>query len=123
VIARYGTSEQQEKWLKPLLEGKIRSCFAMTEPDVASSDATNMEATIRYNLKCFDFFVIGLKMNAHSIDGDDVILNGRKWYISGATDPRCKVIIFMGRTHGDLTDVPAHQRHSMVLVPMDTPGS
>eukprot|EP00602_Paraphysomonas_sp_CaronLab_P009780 CAMPEP_0185026830 /NCGR_PEP_ID=MMETSP1103-20130426/11335_1 /TAXON_ID=36769 /ORGANISM="Paraphysomonas bandaiensis, Strain Caron Lab Isolate" /LENGTH=698 /DNA_ID=CAMNT_0027560545 /DNA_START=514 /DNA_END=2610 /DNA_ORIENTATION=- len=103
VLARYGSKEQQEAFLNPLLEGKIRSCFAMTEPSVASSDATNMEATVR-------------------VDGDDVVLNGTKWWISGAMDPRCKVAIFMGRTHGDLSSVPPHKRHSMVLVPMDAPG-
>jgi acyl-CoA dehydrogenase len=92
VLARYCTPEQQTRWLQPLLDGKIRSCFAMTEPEVASSDATNMAATIRR-------------------DGDELVLNGTKWWISGAMDPRCELIIFMGRTHGDLSDVPAHQRH------------
>ena len=103
VLARYGTDAQKQTWLEPLLRGDIRSCFAMTEPDVASSDATNMAATIRR-------------------EGDEYVLSGRKWWISGAPDPRCKLIIFMGRTYGDLSEVPAHQRHSMVLVPMDTPG-
>lgn len=103
VLARYGTDAQKERWLQPLLQGDIRSCFAMTEPEVASSDATNMAATIRR-------------------DGDEYVISGRKWWISGATDPRCKIIIFMGRTHGDLGNVPAHRRHSMILVPMDTPG-
>lgn len=105
VLTRYGTPEQQQQYLHPLLDGKIRSCFAMTEPAVASSDATNMEATIRR-------------------DSDDVVLSGRKWWISGSMDPRCKVAIFMGRTHGDLDamKVPKHMRHSMVLVPMDAPG-
>ena len=105
VLVRYGTQEQKDKWLTPLLNGTIRSCFAMTEPQVASSDATNMEATIRR-------------------DGDDYVLNGTKWWISGAMDPRCEICIFMGRTYGDLNElqVPLHQRHSMILVPMNTPG-
>lgn len=105
VLVRYASEEQKQQWLLPLLNGDIRSAFAMTEPAVASSDATNMQATIRQ-------------------DGDELVLNGRKWWISGALDPRCKLIIFMGRTHGDLDSqgVPAHSRHSMVLVPMDSPG-
>jgi alkylation response protein AidB-like acyl-CoA dehydrogenase len=103
VIARYGNEAQQEEWLKPLLDGTIRSCFAMTEPEVASSDATNIEATIR-------------------VEGDHAYLNGTKWWTSGAMDPRCKISIFMGITAGDLSNVPAHQRHSMVLVPMDSEG-
>ncbi|MCC6764751.1 MAG: acyl-CoA dehydrogenase family protein [Deltaproteobacteria bacterium] len=100
VLVRYGSPEQKERWLAPLLDGRIRSGFAMTEPAVASSDATNMKATC-------------------AIDGDQAVLNGQKWWTSGAGDPRCAFLIFMG-----VTDPRAerHQRHSMVLVPMDTPG-
>jgi len=100
VLARYGTPEQKERWLKPLLAGEIRSCFSMTEPAVASSDATNIEASI-------------VK------DGDHYVINGRKWWSSGGGDPRCKISIFMGKTD------PTAQRHkqqSMILVPMDAPG-
>ncbi|OYD07597.1 acyl-CoA dehydrogenase family protein [Paludifilum halophilum] len=100
VLERYGTDEQKEQWLKPLLEGKIRSCFSMTEPEVASSDATNMEATI-------------------TPDGDEYIVNGRKWWSSGAGDPRCKVAIVMGKSN---PDAPKHAQHSMILVPLDAPG-
>jgi alkylation response protein AidB-like acyl-CoA dehydrogenase len=100
VLARYGTPEQQERWLKPLLAGEIRSCFAMTEPAVASSDATNIESSIVR-------------------DGDQYVVNGRKWWSSGAGDPRCKIAIFMGKT--DLT-APLHKQQSMILVPMDAPG-
>ncbi|WP_418316845.1 acyl-CoA dehydrogenase family protein [Piscinibacter sakaiensis] len=100
-LVRYATPEQQERWLKPLLEGEIRSAFAMTEPDVASSDATNIEARIER-------------------DGDDYVINGRKWWTSGANDPRCKILIFMGKT--DPQHQNRHQQQSMVLVPMDTPG-
>jgi acyl-CoA dehydrogenase len=99
-IVRYGTPEQQEQWLKPLLAGTIRSAFAMTEPAVASSDATNIEASIQR-------------------DGDHYIINGRKWWTSGANDPRCKIMIFMGKTDHE---APRHSQQSMILVPMDTPG-
>jgi acyl-CoA dehydrogenase len=100
VISRYGTLEQKEQWLKPLLEGRIRSCFAMTEPDVASSDATNIQASIRR-------------------EGDEYVINGRKWWTSGAGDPRCRIAIFMGKTDAH---APTHKQQSMILVPMDTPG-
>ena len=100
VLARYGTAEQQERWLKPLLAGEIRSCFAMTEPAVASSDATNIEASIVRQ-------------------DDEYVINGRKWWTSGAADPRCKVAIFMGKTDRSAS---RHQQQSMVLVPMPTAG-
>lgn len=100
VLARYGTPEQKSRWLEPLLAGEIRSCFAMTEPDVASSDATNISARIERR-------------------GDEYIINGRKWWTSGAGDPRCKIIIFMGQTD---PSAPTHKRQSMILVPIDTPG-
>src|SRR3954468_4555900 len=99
-IARYGTPAQKEEWLAPLLDGKIRSCFAMTEPAVASSDATNIQSDIRR-------------------DGDTYVINGRKWWTSGAMDPRCKIAIFMGKT---APAAPKHRQQSMVLVPMATPG-
>ncbi|XP_054852904.1 acyl-CoA dehydrogenase family member 10 [Eublepharis macularius] len=100
VLLRYGTEAQKQRWLQPLLEGKIRSCFAMTEPQVASSDATNIEASIT--------------------EGKGVyVLNGRKWWISGSLDPRCQLCIFMGKT--DPT-APRHKQQSMILVPMNTPG-
>jgi len=100
VIARYGNEKHQEEWLKPLLDGEIRSCFGMTEPGVASSDATNMQATA-------------------VLDGDEYVINGEKWWTSGAGDPRCKIMIFMGVTNPDNAK---HQRHSMILVPMDADG-
>ncbi|HTS48960.1 MAG TPA: acyl-CoA dehydrogenase family protein [Bryobacteraceae bacterium] len=100
VLARYGTPEQKERWLKPLLNGEIRSCFAMTEPAVASSDATNIEASI-------------------ARDGDHYVINGRKWWSSGAGDSRCKIAIFMGKTD---PAGPKHKQQSMILVPMDAPG-
>ena len=101
VLVRYGTEEHKEKWLKPLLAGEIRSAFAMTEPDVASSDATNIETVIKR-------------------DGDDYVINGRKWYISGACDPRCKILIVMGKT--DPNNENRHKQQSMILVPIDTGG-
>jgi acyl-CoA dehydrogenase len=100
VLARYGSPEQKERWLKPLLAGEIRSCFAMTEPAVASSDATNIEASIVRH-------------------GGEYVINGRKWWSSGAGDPRCKVAIFLGKTN---PTAPRHQQQSMILVPMDSPG-
>ena len=100
VLEKYGTKEQQEQWLKPLMAGKIRSAFCMTEPDVASSDATNMEATA-------------------VVDGDEIVLNGKKWWSTGIGHPNCEVGIFMGLTD---PNAPKHQQHSMVLFPMDAPG-
>jgi acyl-CoA dehydrogenase len=101
VLVRYGSEEQQRQWLLPLLEGRIRSGFAMTEPAVASSDATNIEASIRR-------------------EGDEYVINARKWWTSGAPDPRCKILIFMGKTDPD--NANRHRQQSMILVPMDTPG-
>jgi len=101
VLARYGTPEQQERWLVPLLAGDIRSAFAMTEPAVASSDATNIECSIVR-------------------DGDEYVINGRKWYTTNATHPRCEILILMGKSDPDNTD--RHRQQSMILVPTDTPG-
>jgi acyl-CoA dehydrogenase len=100
VIERYGTEAHKQQWLEPLLNGEIRSCFAMTEPAVASSDATNIESSIRR-------------------DGDGYVINGRKWWTSGSGDPRCKIAIFMGKTD---PSAQKHKQQSMILVPMDTPG-
>jgi len=100
VLVRYGTPEQKQRWLEPLLEGRIRSCFAMTEPEVASSDATNIRSTI-------------------AREGDEYVINGRKWWTSGAGDPRCKISIFMGKTD---PSAPKHRQQSMILVPMDAAG-
>ena len=102
VLERYGSEEQKETWLKPLLAGEIRSAFGMTEPGVASSDATNMAATA-------------------VLEGDEYVINGEKWWTSGAGDPRCKIIIFMCVTDQD-PDSPRHKRHSQILVPMDSEG-
>jgi len=101
VLERYGTDAQKQQWLQPLLAGEIRSCFAMTEPEAASSDATNIASRIVR-------------------DGDHYLIDGRKWWTSGANDPRCRIIIFMGKTDPDGAD--RHRQQSMVLVPMDTPG-
>jgi acyl-CoA dehydrogenase len=100
-LERYGSPEQKKQWLEPLLEGKIRSCFAMTEPGVASSDATNIQASIRR-------------------EGDHYVVNAHKWWLSGAMDPRCAIYILMGKTDPDNPD--RHKRQSMILVPADTPG-
>ena len=100
VLARYGTAEHKKRWLEPLLAGEIRSAFAMTEPAVASSDATNIQADIRR-------------------EGDEYVINGRKWWTSGAGDPRCAVYIFMGKTDAN---APRHSQQSMILVPASTPG-
>lgn len=98
-LVRYGTEEQKKRWLEPLLDGEIRSAFAMTEPHVASSDATNIETRVEQ-------------------DGADYVINGRKWWTSGVLDPRCEVLIVMGKT--DFT-AARHEQQSMILVPMNTP--
>ena len=100
VLTQFGTDEQKERWLRPLLDGEIRSAFAMTEPDVASSDATNVQLRIER-------------------DGDEYVLNGRKWWTSGAMRERCRIFIVMGKTD---PDGPPHRQQSMILVPRDTPG-
>ncbi|MEC8422452.1 MAG: acyl-CoA dehydrogenase family protein, partial [Myxococcota bacterium] len=100
VLEKYGTPQQKSRWLEPLLDGRIRSAFCMTEPQVASSDATNMEATA-------------------VVDGDEIVINGRKWWSTGIGHPDCQVLIFMGLTE---PEAHRHERHSMVLVPRDTPG-
>ena len=100
VLAKFGTPAQQKRWLAPLLDGQIRSAYAMTEPDVASSDATNLQTSI-------------------TRERDDYVINGRKWLISGAMDPRCKVLLVMGKTH---FDAPKHLQHSIIIVPRDAPG-
>jgi acyl-CoA dehydrogenase len=100
VLHQFGSDEQKQRWLKPLLAGEIRSCFGMTEPDVASSDATNIRTRIER-------------------DGDELVANGRKWWITGAADPRCRVMILMGKTNPEAS---VYEQQSMVLVPMDTPG-
>ena len=100
ILTEFGTPEQQQDWLEPLLEGEIRSCFAMTEPEVASSDATNIQSRIER-------------------DGDDYVINGHKWWTSGAASERCKISILMGVSD---PEADPHRRHSMILVPLDTPG-
>jgi acyl-CoA dehydrogenase len=106
VLVRYGTAEQKRQWLEPLLAGEIRSCFAMTEPDVASSDATNIQSSIEF---------LPSKAGSHS----EYVINGRKWWTSGAGDPRCRIAILMGRSN---PDAAKHKQQSMILVPMDAPG-
>ena len=103
-IERYGSPELKQRWLEPLLDGKIRSAFAMTEPNVASSDATNIASRIE---------------RVSGPNGDEYVINGRKWWTSGAGDPRCEILVFMGKTD---TDAPRHSQQSMVLVPMKTEG-
>ena len=101
LLAKYGTETQKERWLQPLLKGEIRSCYVMTEPDTASSDATNVQLSIKK-------------------DGDSYVLNGQKWWISGAGDPRCKLYIVLGKTNPDNAD--KYKQQSIILVPTDTPG-
>ncbi|MBS0318224.1 MAG: acyl-CoA dehydrogenase family protein, partial [Proteobacteria bacterium] len=105
LLHRFATPAQRERWLMPLLEGRVRSCFAMSEPDVASSDPTNLQTRI-------------------ARDGDGYLLNGRKWFITGAAHPNCRLVIVMGRSDAvdPAPDAPTHQRHSLLLVPMDAPG-
>ena len=100
VLAKYGSAEQQQRWLQPLLDGRIRSAYAMTEPQVASSDATNIQTSIE-------------------LHGNDYVIKGRKWWMSGVRDPRCQLLIVMGKSN---PQAPRHQQHSMILVPRDTPG-
>ena len=100
ILLEFGTPEQKKQWLEPLLEGEIRSCFGMTEPGVASSDPTNLASTI-------------------TLDGDEYVINGRKWWTSGAADPRCKICLFLGRSN---PDGDKYAQHSLVLIPMDLPG-
>jgi acyl-CoA dehydrogenase len=100
ILLEFGTDEQKEKWLRPLLDGEIRSCFGMTEPGVASSDPTNLSSTI-------------------TRDGEDYVINGRKWWTSGAADPRCKICLFLGKSN---PDGDKYAQHSLVLIPMDIPG-
>ena len=100
VLVEYGTKDQQDQWLTPLLEGEIRSCFCMTEPDVASSDARNIRSSIKR-------------------DGDEYVINGHKWWSTGAADPRCRIAIFMGKTD---PEAETYRQQSMILVPLDTPG-
>jgi acyl-CoA dehydrogenase len=107
VLTQFGTPEQQDQWLRPLLDGEIRSAFAMTEPDVASSDATNIALRIERTPR------------GDGVAGDEYVLNGRKWWASGVHHPHCRILIVMGKTN---PDGPRHQQQSMVLVPLDTPG-
>jgi acyl-CoA dehydrogenase len=102
VLAKFGTAEQKARWLEPLLKGEIRSAFLMTEPGVASSDASNIQTEIRR-------------------EGSEYVINGRKWWSTGALDPRCKVAILMGKTTGEGSR-KAHEMHTMVIVPFDAPG-